>query len=104
MAGSSYCTRSDVLAILSQYSEARLTTDPNRAVQLSMQDGNGNVVQVKGDGHTVAFDTPFIGGSIIKAFVNGDETPAALNSGAGTGGGYQITFSSAPADRAVLTG
>jgi phage gp36-like protein len=92
MGGSSYCTRSDVLAILSQDSEARLTTDPKRAVPLA----------VKGDGLADTFDTPFMGATTINATVAGIETNCTLLSNAGTDGVDQIQFATPPDIGAVI--
>ncbi len=91
--GNAYCSRADVLAILSQDSEARLTTDPKRAVQLA----------AKGDGATKTFDTPFIGATLITVYVSGVETPAVLSRATGTAGVDQVVIDPAPADQSILT-
>ena len=90
--GSSYCTRSDVLAILSQDSEARLTTDPTRAV----------ILPLKGDGLATIFDSPFYGATTITATVAGVATAITLLPNAGAQGVDQIQFATAPVSGAVI--
>jgi phage gp36-like protein len=87
-----YCTRSDVLAILSQDSEARLTTDAKRAV----------ILPVQGDGLSTVFSTPFVGATTITATVAGVPTGLTLLPNAGPDGVDQIAFAVPPDVGAVI--
>ncbi len=84
-----YATRADLLAALSQDSQARLTTDTTR-----------RFVVGSGDGLETTFTTPFLEVTSIKGYVDGTQvtTPApTLSRGTGTDGRDEIVFSAAPA-------
>lgn len=91
--GSSYCTRSDVLAILSQDAESRLTTDPGDAVYVGT-----------GDGWTKTFATPFTRSTTITTYVGGVLTASTITPGATALGVVDsVTFATAPACDAIVT-
>lgn len=84
-----YATRADLLAALSQDSQAKLTTDTTR-----------RFVVGTGDGVETTFTTPFLEVTSIKGYVDATQvtTPApTLSRGTGTDGRDEIVFSSAPA-------
>lgn len=83
-----YATRADLLAALSQDSQAKLTTDTTR-----------RFVVGTGDGAETTFTTPFLEITSIKGYVDGTQvtTPApTLSRGTGTDGHDEIVFSAAP--------
>jgi phage gp36-like protein len=89
-----YFSRSDLLAAISQDSQAKLSTDPSRVWPVGT-----------GDGLKTTFDTPFLEATTLKAFVDGEEvtSPApTLSRGTGTGGRDQVVFGTAPAEGAVV--
>lgn len=84
-----YASRADLLAALSQDSQAKLTTDTSR-----------RWVVGTGDGTDTTFDTPFVEVTSIKGYLDGTQvtSPAPiLSRGTGTGGRDQIVFEAAPA-------
>lgn len=84
-----YATRADLLAALSQDSQAKLTTDTTR-----------RFVVGTGDGLETTFTTPFLEVTSIKGYVDGTQvtSPApTLSRGTGTDGRDEIVFSAAPA-------
>jgi phage gp36-like protein len=88
-----YCQLADVLALVSMDAQARLATDPQVAVPLS----------VKGDGTATLFDTPFRGATKITTVVGGVETANTLVPGGATNGNDQVTFATHPANNALIT-
>lgn len=90
-----YATRADLLAALSQDSQAKLTTDTTR-----------RFVVGSGDGLETTFTTPFVEVTSIKGFVDGTQvtTPApTLSRGTGTDGRDEIVFSAAPASGTAVS-
>lgn len=92
--GTLYCSPANVLASISVDAQARLATDPAAAVPFA----------VKGDGVTLTFDSPFAYSTAITTLINGVATANTLVSAAGADGRDRVTFASAPALNAVITG
>lgn len=88
MADGDYCTIDDVLVLLAQDAQARLTTEPGRPWLLG--------VALPADSGIWA--TPFIGSSSLAGYFNGVlQTGTSLSVGSGPNGTDQIVFSVPPA-------
>lgn len=89
-----YFSRADLLAAISQDSQAKLSTDPSRVWPIGT-----------GDGVNATFDTPFLEATTLRVLVDGVEatSPApTLSRGTGAEGRDQVIFGTAPADGAVV--
>lgn len=88
-----YFSRSDLLAAISQDSQAKLSTDPSRVWPIGT-----------GDAAEKTFTTPFLETTTLKVYVAGAEVTAGwtLSRGTGTDDRDQVVFGTAPADGAVV--
>ncbi len=90
-----YATRADLLAALSQDSQAKLSTDPSR-----------RWVVGTGDGIATTFTTPFLEITTFKVYVDGTLLTASiptLSRGTGTDGRDRIVFATAPTAGQVVS-
>jgi len=89
-----YATRADLLAALSQDSQAKLSTDTSRRWTVG-----------SGDGVETTFTTPFLEATSLKVYVDvalvTDLAPT-LSRGTGTDKRDQVVFATAPAGGAVI--
>jgi phage gp36-like protein len=93
MAGD-YCTINDILVLLAQDAQARLTTEPGRPWLLGVATPTPQT----------EWETPFIGSSSLAGYFNGVlQTGTVLLVGAGTDGTDKIGFSAAPASGVGVT-
>lgn len=90
----SYATRADLIAALSQDSQARLSNDPLRKWGLGRTDGT-----------TRTWTTPFLEATTAKVYLDGVEqtTGWSLSRATGADGEDQIVFATAPTTGKALT-
>lgn len=89
-----YATRADLLAALSQDSQAKLSTDTSRRWTVG-----------SGDGVETTFTTPFLEATSLKVYVDGalvTDLAPTLSRGTGTDKRDQVVFATAPAGGAVI--